>query len=45
MRRQFDRFIESKRNDIASHMFGPMAHYDLGYGYERAGMREEAVQE
>jgi TolB-like protein/DNA-binding winged helix-turn-helix (wHTH) protein len=45
VRRHFDRFIESKRNDIASHMFGPMAHYDLGYGYERAGMREAAVQE
>ena len=45
IRRRFDRFIELKRNDIASHMFGPMAHYDLGYGYERAGMREAAIRE
>jgi len=44
-RRQFDRFIELKRNDIASHMFGPMAHYDLGYGYDRAGMHEAAIHE
>jgi TolB-like protein/DNA-binding winged helix-turn-helix (wHTH) protein len=45
VRRQFDRFIELKRNDIASHMFGPMAHYQLGYGYERAGMYEPAIRE
>lgn len=45
VRRQFDRFIELKRNDIASHMFGPLAHYDLGYGYERAGMQEAAIHE
>jgi len=45
VRRQFDRFIEIKRNEIASHMFGPMAHYDLGYGYERAGKYEEAIHE
>jgi TolB-like protein/DNA-binding winged helix-turn-helix (wHTH) protein len=44
-RRQFDRFIELKRNDIASHMFGPMAHYDLGYGYDRAGMHDAAIHE
>lgn len=43
--RQFDRFIELKRNDIASHMFGPMAHYDLGYGYDRAGMHDAAIHE
>jgi len=45
VRHQFDRFIELKRDDIASHMFGPMAHYELAYGYERAGMREDAIHE
>ena len=45
VRRQFDRFIELKRNDVDSHMFGPMAHYDLGYGYELAGKYPEAIQE
>ena len=43
--RRFDRFIELKRNDIARHAFGPMAHYDLGYGYELAHMYKEAVEE
>ncbi|HLZ40123.1 MAG TPA: hypothetical protein VKQ11_04135 [Candidatus Sulfotelmatobacter sp.] len=45
LRRQFDRFIEIKRNEVASHMSGPMAHYDLGYGFERAGKYEEAINE
>lgn len=45
VRHKFDRFIELKRNDIASHMFGPMAHYDLGYGYDRAGMHDAAIHE
>ena len=43
--RRFDRFIELKKNDIARHAYGTMAHYDLGYGYERAGMYKEAVEE
>lgn len=43
--RRFDRFIEWKRNDVARHAFGPMAHYDLGYGYERAHLYKEAVEE
>jgi len=43
--RRFDRFIELKKNDIARHAFGTMPHYDLGYGYERAGMYKEAVEE
>lgn len=43
--RRFDRFIELKKNDIARHAFGTMAHYDLGYGYERVGMHKEAVEE
>jgi TolB-like protein/DNA-binding winged helix-turn-helix (wHTH) protein len=43
--RQFDRFIELKRTDIARHAFGPRAHFDLGYGYERAHMYKEAVDE
>ena len=43
--RHFDRFIELKRNDIARHAFGPMAHYDLGYGYGLAHMYKEAVEE
>lgn len=45
VRRQFDRFIEIKRNDVASHLYGPMTHYELGYGYERAGKYEQAVHE
>ena len=45
VRRQFDRFIEIKRNEVASHMYGPMPHYDLGYGYERAGKFKEAINE
>ncbi len=45
VRRQFDRFIEMKRNDVASHLYGPMTHYDLGYGYERAGKYEQAIHE
>jgi tetratricopeptide (TPR) repeat protein len=45
VQRRFDRFIELKKNDIARHAFGTMAHYDLGYGYERAGMYKEAVEE
>jgi TolB-like protein/DNA-binding winged helix-turn-helix (wHTH) protein len=44
-RRQFDRFIEMKRNDVASHLYGPMTRYELGYGYERAGKYDEAIQE
>jgi TolB-like protein/DNA-binding winged helix-turn-helix (wHTH) protein len=43
VRRQFDRFIEFKRSDIERRAFGPMAYYDLGYGYERNGMYREAV--
>jgi TolB-like protein/DNA-binding winged helix-turn-helix (wHTH) protein len=43
--RQFDRFIELKRVDIARHAFGPMAHFDLGFGYELAGKKKEAVEE
>jgi TolB-like protein len=43
VRRQFDRFIEFKRSDIERRAFGPMAYYDLGYGYERNGMYLEAV--
>ncbi len=43
--RRFDRFIELKRNDIVRHAFGPMAHYDLGYGYELAHMYKEAAEE
>jgi len=43
--RRFDRFIEFKRNDVARHAFGPMAHFDLGFGYERAHMYKEAVEE
>ena len=45
LRRRFDGFIELKRNDVASHMFGPMAHYDLGYGYDRAGLHDAAIHE
>ncbi|MGH9712900.1 MAG: winged helix-turn-helix domain-containing tetratricopeptide repeat protein [Candidatus Acidiferrales bacterium] len=45
VQRRFDRFIELKRNDIARHAFGPMAHYDLGFGYELAHMYKEAVEE
>ncbi|HKE06680.1 MAG TPA: winged helix-turn-helix domain-containing protein [Candidatus Acidoferrum sp.] len=45
IRHQFNRFIELKRNDVASHMFGPMAHYDLGYGYDRAGLHDAAIHE
>lgn len=45
VRHQFDRFIEMKRNDVASHLYGPMAHYELGYGYERAGRYEQAIAE
>ena len=45
IRRQFDRFIELKRNDVASHLYGPMTHYELGYGYERAGKYEQAIRE
>ena len=43
--RRFDRFIELKRGDIARHAFGAVAHYDLGYGYERAHIYKEAVDE
>ena len=43
--RRFDRFIELKRSDLARHAFGPVAHYHLGYGYERAHMYKEAVDE
>lgn len=43
-RRQFDRFIEFKRNDIERHAFGPMAYYDLGFGYERNRQYPEAIK-
>lgn len=43
--RRFDRFIELKRNDVARHAFGPVAHWDLAFGYERAHMYKEAVEE
>jgi TolB-like protein/DNA-binding winged helix-turn-helix (wHTH) protein len=43
--RRFDRFIELKRSDIARHAFGPLDHFQLGYGYERAHMFKEAVDE
>jgi TolB-like protein/DNA-binding winged helix-turn-helix (wHTH) protein len=45
VRRQFDRFIEIKRNDVATHTSDPMTHYELGYGYERAGKYEQAIHE
>jgi TolB-like protein/DNA-binding winged helix-turn-helix (wHTH) protein/tetratricopeptide (TPR) repeat protein len=44
-RREFDRFIEIKRTDIARHAFGPRAHFELGYGYERVHRYKEAVDE
>jgi TolB-like protein/DNA-binding winged helix-turn-helix (wHTH) protein len=43
--RKFDRFIEFKKTDVARNAHGAMAHYDLGFGYERAHMQREAVQE
>jgi tetratricopeptide (TPR) repeat protein len=43
--RRFDRFIELKRNDIARHAFGSMAHFNLAYGYERAHMYKAAIEE
>jgi TolB-like protein/DNA-binding winged helix-turn-helix (wHTH) protein len=43
--RRFDRFIELKRSYISRHAFDPMAHFHLGYGYERAHMYKEAVDE
>lgn len=43
--RRFDRFIELKRSDVARHAFGPLDHFQLGYGYERAHMYKEAVDE
>ena len=43
--RKFDRFLEFKRTDAARNAHGPMAHYDLGFGYERAHMQEDAVKE
>jgi len=43
--RRFDRFIELKRNDVERHAFGPLAHWDLAFGYERAHMYKEAVEE
>jgi len=43
--RRFDRFIELKRNDTGRQAFGTMAHFDLGFGYERAHMYKEAVEE
>ena len=45
IRRQFDRFIELKRSDVGSHSYGPMTRYELGYGYERAGKYQQAIQE
>lgn len=43
--RRFDRFIEIKRSYISRHEFDPLAHFQLGYGYERAHMYKEAVDE
>jgi TolB-like protein/DNA-binding winged helix-turn-helix (wHTH) protein len=43
--RKFDRFVEFKRTDTARNAHGPMAHFDLGFGYERSHMQEEAVKE
>jgi len=43
--RRFDRFIEFKKTDVARNAHGAMAHYDLGFGYERAHMQSEAVKE
>jgi TolB-like protein/DNA-binding winged helix-turn-helix (wHTH) protein len=43
--RRFDRFIEIKRSYISRHEFDPLAHFQLGYGYERAHMYKEAVEE
>jgi TolB-like protein/DNA-binding winged helix-turn-helix (wHTH) protein/tetratricopeptide (TPR) repeat protein len=43
--RRFDRFIEIKRSYISRHAFDPRPHFDLGYGYERAHMYKEAVDE
>ena len=45
VRRDFGKFIEMKKSDVARQAFGPMAHYDLGYGYERAGQYGDAVGE
>jgi TolB-like protein len=45
VRRNFGKFIELKKSDIARQAFGSMAHYDLGYGYERAGQYKDAVDE
>ena len=43
--RRFDRFIDLKRSYISRHAFDPMAHFHLGYGYERAHMYKQAVDE
>lgn len=43
--RRFDRFIEIKRSFVSRHAFDPMARFQLGYGYERAKMYKEAVDE
>ncbi len=43
--RRFDRFIEIKRSYISRNEFDPLAHFQLGYGYERAHMYKEAVEE
>src|ERR1700730_8837312 len=43
--RRFDRFIELKRSGIARHAFRPLDHFQLGYGYERAHLYREAVDE
>jgi len=45
VRRDFGKFIEMKKSDVARQAFGPMAHYDLGFGYERAGQYGDAVEE
>lgn len=45
VRRDFKDFIDMKKGDVARHAFGPMAHYDLGFGYERAGQYKDAVEE
>jgi TolB-like protein/DNA-binding winged helix-turn-helix (wHTH) protein len=43
--RKFDRFIEFKKTDVARNAHGAMAHYDLGFGYERVHMESEALKE
>jgi tetratricopeptide (TPR) repeat protein len=44
-RRQFDRLIELRRNNVERKAFGPSAHWDLGFAYDLAGMHKEAVDQ